>query len=153
VYERHTGANLALCLAAVLDRYGINDKIGVLVTDNASNNTTLAKELEYLLPHFIHTDYSLYLGHLINRIVLAMTKRFGVSLTVQEDLGVDSDLFEEWRKLRPVGKLRNIMSYANASILRREEIAKLAAIVRDVVVVNDDIFMHALMLIANGGGK
>jgi hypothetical protein len=82
VYERYTGTNLALYLATVLDRYGINDKIGVLVTNNTLNNTILIKELEYLLPHFVYTDYSLYLGYLINRIVLAMTERFSVSLTV-----------------------------------------------------------------------
>ena len=45
----HSGPNLAVILRHVLEKHDILDQVFALTTDNASNNTTLAKSLEELL--------------------------------------------------------------------------------------------------------
>ena len=49
---QHTGKKLAIVVNAVLDNYRLSDRVFALVTDNASNNGTLASELADMLLYF-----------------------------------------------------------------------------------------------------
>ena len=49
---QHTGRKLAIVVNAVLDNYRLSDRVFALVTDNASNNGTLASELADMLLYF-----------------------------------------------------------------------------------------------------
>ena len=50
--KAHTGVYLAARVAELLMKYGIQDKLMALVCNNASNNNTMIRELECLLPNF-----------------------------------------------------------------------------------------------------
>src|SRR2546421_12339640 len=66
----HSGPNLAVILRHVLEKHDILDRVFALTTDNASNNTTLAKSLEELLTDW-QSDmiHILYLAHVIQLVV------------------------------------------------------------------------------------
>jgi hypothetical protein len=53
----HSGANVALTMINVLEGWGIADRVGTLVSDNATNNDTCGRELfTRLYPTFIDQD-------------------------------------------------------------------------------------------------
>ncbi|KAI7963712.1 hypothetical protein MJO29_004139 [Puccinia striiformis f. sp. tritici] len=51
--KSHTGVYLAKTVRLIVDKFGLQDKIYGIVTDNASNNQTMIKEIQtYRWPHF-----------------------------------------------------------------------------------------------------
>ena len=46
LYGEHSGENMAETLLKLLDEYGIYDKIGYIMADNAFSNDTMIKALE-----------------------------------------------------------------------------------------------------------
>ena len=63
---QHTGKKLAIVVNAVLDNYRLFDRVFALVTDNASNNGTLASELADMLLYFNEDEMHLpCLAHVI----------------------------------------------------------------------------------------
>ena len=89
VLGQHTGVNIASYVVKSLDEFGITDKIFCLTGDNASNNKTLAKELENFIPSFTEKENRLgCTGHVFNLAAGAGLKALGhqpAELIIEED--------------------------------------------------------------------
>ncbi|OAV87314.1 hypothetical protein PTTG_29479 [Puccinia triticina 1-1 BBBD Race 1] len=77
--QSHTGEYLAKTVALVADKFGIQDRICGIVSDNAKNNEVMVKELKKLKwprfkgePHWIQC-----FAHILNLIVQAILRPFG----------------------------------------------------------------------------
>ena len=119
----HRGVNLAETVKDVLVEYGLEDKLGYFVADNAENNDTCLSELAE--EYGFNKDHRRLrcMGHVINLVARMLL------------FGMDPDGFEEehqppkelkkelelWRKLGPVGKLHNIVVWVMRSTQRQQE--------------------------------
>lgn len=64
---KHTGCNLAAYFLEILQSYGVEEKLFCVTADNASNNSTLAKELDSKLQNFLAKQNMLgCVGHVVN---------------------------------------------------------------------------------------
>lgn len=126
----HTGLNIALTLAEIARDWEIVDRIGCLVSDNASNNDTCGKELfRQILPDFSVEDASdrriRCYGHILNLVGRAFLYGEDFESFEQESQAyeamdrIDDDLCH-WRKRGPVGKLHNIVRWVRSSPQRSE---------------------------------
>ena len=130
----HTGEALEMEIIALFKEYGILDKIGYMMGDNASNNDTcgtwIDQELEDIGINWKHAKYRVRcIGHIINLSVQAflrgLRKDFDFNKSLESDT-TDKDRFREsaevkrWRQLGPLGKLRNMVTYILASPQRRQ---------------------------------
>ncbi|KAF6790002.1 transposase-like protein [Colletotrichum sojae] len=133
----HSGNTLSETLLNVVDRYGIRDRIGVTVSDNATNNDTCLRAFyRNIYPEITETDVEArrmrYYGHMLN--LAARASLFGAD---KETLEAESEYYrlverhdddlDLWRRLGPVGRLRNIVKYIRASPQRTERYRKAAA--------------------------
>ncbi|OAV91103.1 hypothetical protein PTTG_28064 [Puccinia triticina 1-1 BBBD Race 1] len=77
--QRHTGEYLAKTVALVADKFGIQDRICGLVSDNAKNNEVMVKELKKLKwPRFRgEPSWIRCFAHILNLIVQAILRPFG----------------------------------------------------------------------------
>lgn len=67
IIGHHTGTNLAAHLLEVLNQYNITDRVFCITADNASNNHTMALQLQRLIPQFFADEHLLgCLAHVIN---------------------------------------------------------------------------------------
>ncbi|KAF4546993.1 Hypothetical protein D9617_74g064550 [Elsinoe fawcettii] len=114
---RHTGANLAETIGAVIAHYNLQDRVGYFVTDNASNNDTrldfLGREFGFKMPD----SRIRCCGHIFNLCGQAVL--FGVDAEAFEH-GIEDPALEEvqlarWRRKGPCGKLHNVIYYIEAS--------------------------------------
>lgn len=117
-YGKHSGANIAESVAAIIAQYNIADKLGYFITDNASNNKTC---LEHLADEFAFNYKQRWIrcsGHILN--LIAQQILFGQDADALE-LELEATQQEEqqqlllWRKKGPCGKLHNIVKYINRS--------------------------------------
>lgn len=126
----HTGDNIASTLAAVVRDWGIADRLGVLVSDNASNNDSCGKALFTQIDPFLgsedicHRRIRCY-GHIINLVGRAFLYGDDSESIEQESQAyeVTGNINKElalWRKKGPLGKLHNIIKWIRASPQRRE---------------------------------
>ncbi|KAF6803238.1 transposase-like protein, partial [Colletotrichum plurivorum] len=135
----HSGDNLAATLVRVAEDWGITDRIGTLVSDNATNNDTCTTSFFssinpcFTLQDTVDRRMRCY-GHILNLVGRAFLR------------GEDDDVFEEetqrdsaapgaqalasdlggWRAHGPVGKLRNIVKFIRSSPQRSEAFQQLA---------------------------
>jgi hypothetical protein len=120
----HTGVNIARCLAEVIRKYEIEDKIGCLMMDNASNNDgelirELAKTISISKRHRLRCS-----GHILNLVVKALIYGKGIGKFERALIGAsDQDKFDLMRKKGPTGKIYNIIKYILRSDPRRQEFA------------------------------
>lgn len=136
VWGSHSGDNQAATIYDILGEYGIRDRTGAGVCDNASSNDTcLASLYRQLYPAMAEEDIRNHrtrcFGHILNLAARAFL------------WGEDPDLFEReafteaafqveerelrlWRKRGAVGKLHNIVRFVRASPQRRELMKSLA---------------------------
>lgn len=64
---KHSGKNLAAYFLHIIEALGLKTKLFCVTADNASNNWTLAKELEYELNYFNAEENLLgCVGHVLN---------------------------------------------------------------------------------------
>ena len=76
----HSGPNLAVILRRVLEKHDILDRVFALTTDNASNNTTLAKSLEELLTDWQSDMMHIpCLAHVIQLVANSLLCNIGVT--------------------------------------------------------------------------
>ncbi|KAM3552688.1 hypothetical protein MY1884_007078 [Beauveria asiatica] len=118
----HTGDDLAALVKPVILQYGIGDKLGSFVMDNAGDND---KCLEALQRSFRSIDPEVdrirCIGHVINLVVKALL--FGKGVSAWEKKLIEAS--EEgrvalWSLKGVIGKLHNLVCYINHSDARRE---------------------------------
>ncbi|TKA79670.1 hypothetical protein B0A49_04709 [Cryomyces minteri] len=127
----HTGSNIAETVATTISHFGLQEKLGYFVTDNASNNDTcinaLAAEFDFN-PEHRRIRCS---GHIINLVARAIL--FGNDVdALEEDLSNQDNLLEDiqmqlWRKRGPLGKLHNVIIFICSSPQRVEHFKQLCA--------------------------
>jgi hypothetical protein len=114
-------------MAIVVQEFEIDERIGCIQTDNASNNGTMVKELDELLPQGLPPKSRLFCaGHIINLIAKAIL--FPQSSGFEKKLSQlgDSARFQLWREERGlIGKIHNIVKYIMRSEQRRLELANI----------------------------
>jgi len=128
--ESHTCANMAEVVMEVLREYGIEEKLGYFVGDNASNNDTLDSHLAEVQVEGNRlnnaSDYCLRcIGHVINIAVKAFWFGDVDRKRLQHTIIVTPDRMAAWRKMGPWGEAHNIMIEVLASPLWRQEFQRL----------------------------
>ena len=109
---RHTGDNIADEVVALIDEYGLAQKVGYFTLDNADNNDTAMRAIGNTYNFDGPSRRGRCFGHILNLSAKALL------------FGKDSEAFEEqlsgaealsqaewdlWRRRGPVGKLHNIV--------------------------------------------
>jgi len=126
----HTGLNIAITLAEIARDWEIVDRIGCLVSDNASSNDACGEAVFcQILPDFSAEDASdrriRCYGHILNLVGRAFLYGEDFESFEQESQTykamdrIDDDL-RHWRKRGPVGKLHNIVRWVRSSPQRSE---------------------------------
>ena len=126
----HTGANMAEVIMEILREYGVEEKLGYLMGDNATNNATLVRALaEEQVDGTYHYDAGEHrlrcVGHVINLAVKAFWFGDVDRSLLQDTVIVTHDTMAEWWKMGPWGKAHNITVYVLASPKRRQEFKRL----------------------------
>lgn len=89
VQGKHTGKNLAKYFMQIVQTLGVESKIFCVTADNASNNATMAAELEKFLPNFKAENQMLgCVGHVINLAAKAGLK----AIRQHHDENFDTDM-------------------------------------------------------------
>ena len=128
----HTGSTMAEIVGGLMQEYGIEDRWGVCVTDNAGNNKTCCEALVSRLrpDEDISGRWSRCYGHIVNLAAKAFI--YGVKhedfLSVAETISTqtarneDAVLaeFQHWRKMGSFGKFHNVVKHIRASAQRRQ---------------------------------
>lgn len=128
----HTGVAMAEIIQAVMENFGIVDKWGVCVSDNAENNDTTCKALvEALRPNESTTARrARCFGHMVNLAAKAFIygQRFEgfiveaesiATLTTRDQLAVQAEM-AHWRQRGSFGKFHNVVKWVRAGTLRRQ---------------------------------
>ena len=119
LYGEHSSENMAETLLKLLDEYGIYDKIGYIMADNASSNDTMIRALESSLQQLgIPFNQSRRLrcnSHIINLSVLAFLFKKHPWQQENDYIGPSDTELTQWRKIGPLGKLHNIIMYVQRS--------------------------------------
>jgi hypothetical protein len=105
---RQKGVNVAPTISAIVQTFGLEQKLGWFVCDNALNNDTcieaLGSELE-----FDHYERRIrYIGHVIN--LVARSLLFGKEPEALEEKLTQSDDIELWWERGRPGKIHNIVT-------------------------------------------
>ncbi|KAF5482814.1 putative AC transposase [Colletotrichum siamense] len=136
-HGNHSGVALSETLINVVDRYRIRDQIGAAVSDNATTNDSCLRAFyRNLDPEMTETDVKARrmrcYGHILNLAARAFL--FGADKGTPEaesDCYQLTDRHEEdlelWRKIGPVGRLRNIVKFIRSSPQRHERYRKASA--------------------------
>jgi len=107
----HTGENIATSLAAVIQKYQFEHRLGCFMMDNASNNNGLYTQLSRSFP-MGQNGRLRCVGHMINLIVKALIYGKGVGKLEKDLIGAsDQGKFDLMRKKGFVGKIHNITKY------------------------------------------
>jgi len=130
LHGKHSGFNMAESVGAVISEYGLKEKIGYFITDNAYSNGTC---LDYLATEFGFDRDERWIrcvGHILNLVAQAVL--FGTDETAFEDDLANHTLEElqlkAWRKRGPLGKLHNLIYWICRSPQRNERLMELQAI-------------------------
>ncbi|KAL9564044.1 hypothetical protein ACKAV7_011818 [Fusarium commune] len=113
----HSGENLAVTLGQVVREWKIEDRVGTVISDNASSNDTC------LLNFYGDLDAEMSLvdirarrmrcyGHILNLVF--------------NFVGRHEDNLRHWRKKGPVGKLHNVVKFIRSSPQRSELFKKIS---------------------------
>jgi hypothetical protein len=110
---RHTGVSIALTISAIVQTFGLEQKLGWFVRDNALSNDTCIKALssEFEFDHLKRRIRCI--GHVIN--LVAPSLLFSKDPEAQEEKLTQADDIELWRKRGPLGKIHNIVTWIRAS--------------------------------------
>lgn len=124
----HTGVNQGNEILGVLDSYQIRNKLGYFVLDNVNSNDTLVDTVANSLQgegiYYNSSQHRLRCnGHIINLAVSAFL--FGKHPDAasrnenwETNAGISKDELAHWRKLGPLEKLHNIVTYIMMSTQR-----------------------------------
>lgn len=137
----HTGEAIANVIAAVVVEYEIADKLGVYVSDNATNNDVACRVLIRVFHEGERESSrrSRCLGHIINLAAQAFiygrdNEAFIVKVEETEaasfdDLAVAAENQRIWRKRGAFGKLHNIAKWVKASPQRGQRLSEMIQVV------------------------
>jgi len=119
-------------LGGVLREYGVEEKLGYFVGDNASNNDTLvmalAEEQVFGNRYYDAGEHRLRCaGHVVNLVVKAFWFGDVDRTLLQDSIVVTGDTMASWRKMGHWGKAPNINIYVLASPQRQQEFKRLGA--------------------------
>lgn len=118
----HTGDDLAALVKPVILQYGIGDKLGSFVMDNAGDNDKCLEALRCSFPSIDpEADRIRCIGHIINLVVKALL--FGEGVSAWEKKLIEAS--EEgraalWSLKGVIGRLHNLVCYINRTDARRE---------------------------------
>jgi hypothetical protein len=132
----HAGENIASTMYKVVNDWGILDKLGVVVCDNATINDSCLQYLFQLVStHFLTSDITQRrmrcYGHILNLVGKAFLHGIDKEAFEQEsDTLVSAHRLKEdlelWRTRGPVGKLRNVVKYIRSSPQRCERFLEIS---------------------------
>jgi hypothetical protein len=136
IYGSHSGENQSEVLLEVLKEYEIEDRLGYMVCDNASSNTTAIDLLLYELDPTI-TEAQIKarrlrcFGHIVNLAAQSLLAGRDAELKkAQEELEIDDEDYghqsRRWIHQGPLGKVQRLVKYVLASPQRREEFGALS---------------------------
>ena len=135
----HGGENLADRVSEILHEYGIEERTGYFVTDNASSNDTCLEDLGTELGFKKQHRRLRCCGHIIN--LVARSILFGMDVDAfEEDCQADKEIQDEvqlWRSKGPIGKLHNIVHWVQRSGQRIEKLHKLQSIENTALSLED----------------
>ena len=123
----HSGENIAQSVIAVIKHYGLEDRLGYFMLDNIGSNDTCVRHILMNLQPGVDPEQRRLrcFGHIINLAAKAFL--FGKDPSAFEvEAGTCIQMREEqkeldlWRKLGPVGKLHNVVTYIQKTPQRRE---------------------------------
>ena len=135
IYGAHDGANIAAALLEVINEYGIAQKIGYFMSDNAkSNDTAIAAAMQQLYPSLSIKQQQgrrlRCMGHIINLCARALLLGKGAGKKLSElerkelkGSVVAVDRF--WKNKGALGQLHNLVVYIRCTPQRLEEFAKI----------------------------
>lgn len=123
VEGEHSGENMADVLLKTFDDYGISERIGYFMADNAtSNDTYIDAVLKTLYSHMTATQRKRRrlrcFGHIVNLCAQAFLIEKDAD-KVSKELDTAYRDGELWKKRGAIGKLRNIVRFIRASPQRR----------------------------------
>jgi len=126
----HTGSNMAEVIMEILREYGVEEKLGYIIGDNATINASLVRALgdEQVngTDRYDAEDHWLCcVGHVLNLAVQAFWFGDVDHTRLQDTVIVTHDTMAEWRKMGPWGKAHNITIYVLAFPQRRQEFKRL----------------------------
>ena len=108
----YNGENPAECVLAIADKFGIREKLGCFILNNASNNDTMIMVIEGEVPSVKCTSRLCCAGHVLNLIVKTILYGDGITAFAREIIGCgNARAFELWRKFGAIGKVHNTVKY------------------------------------------
>jgi hypothetical protein len=128
----HTGLAMADIILKLMEKYGIRERWGVLIADNAENNDTACKKMvSEIYPtegdgarrarcygHMINLAAKAFIYGKNNEGFLAEAEQV-VTLTARNQQAVQREM-ALWRKRGSFGKLHNVIRYIRGSSLREQ---------------------------------
>jgi hypothetical protein len=116
----HTGSNLAEMIMEILLEYGVEEKLGYIMGDNATNNASLVRALVEEQGHrTYHYDAGEHwlrcIGHVINLAVKAFWFGDVDRALLQDTVIVMHDTMAEWRNMEPWGIAHDSTIYVLSS--------------------------------------
>ncbi|KAJ6437949.1 calcium permeable channel [Purpureocillium lavendulum] len=144
---RHCGENLADRVSEILHEYGLEDRVGYFVTDNAESNDTCLEDLGRELGFKKQHRRLRCCGHIIN--LVARSILFGTDADAfEEDCQADKEIQDEvklWRSKGPIGKLHNTVHWVERSGQRIERLHKLQSIENTALGLEDKTTYDVVM--------
>lgn len=132
----HGGENLAVTLLEVVDEWQIQDRIGCIVSDNATTNDCCLQHLYKTIdpemrPADIRARRMRCYGHVLNLVARAFLygedfETFEAESQVYGLLSRQEEDLRHWRKKGPIGKLHNVVKFIRSSPQRSELFKKVA---------------------------
>lgn len=133
----HSGKNIAATVVKVLAEWGITDRIGAIVADNASNNDTCCEELYKQLPIYTQLRPEMGLqdirhrrlrcfGHILNLVARAFLFGEDEEALEQESQSMDvttdraDSALVNMRRSGPVAKLHRLVKWVRSSPQRSQ---------------------------------
>lgn len=119
----YTGINQGELVWLIIEQYHISTNLGYFTLDNAHKNYT---SLEHIASKFrsvgsshlfdIESKYVHCFSHVLNLVVHVFlygkkSKALGMSQAMKDAIDADNHDIETWRKIGPLGKLRNIITW------------------------------------------
>ncbi|KAJ6436371.1 transposase-like protein [Purpureocillium lavendulum] len=123
-YGGHTGDDLAALVKPVILQYGIGEKLGSFVMDNADDNDKCLEVLQRSFPSIDpQADRIRCIGHIINLVDKALL--FGEGVSAWEKNLIEASEEQRvalWTLKGVIGKLHNLVVYINRNDARREQL-------------------------------
>ena len=133
----HTGENQGQLLWQIITEYGIQQNLGYFCLDNASNNLSAVRYISE--QHRSQNTSSIELnatqryvrcyGHILNLVVKVFlygkkSSHLATNMEERRTIEKENKDLEQWRKVGPVGRLRNIIVWVRGSPQRRESFSQ-----------------------------